>query len=222
MPVIVQRPGRGRRGTDATADWGWRSDPDGRVLLAWTAPREVAAAVTAVPMAATGTLATGFDRPRPLGSPARSVNGVAPLVLADGTPALAWTDNVPDAREPGAVPELPAGGGRLHLAVPGSATPRPAPPRVAVRALPSRRWAIRVAVRCAAACDVRATVPTGAGVVGGGAAASLPRAGRRVLRLRGMAGEPVTWRRRSVRVHVLATPPGGARARVALRRVRLR
>jgi hypothetical protein len=216
-----RRPGnRPRPPFDArNARLGAALAPDGRLLLGWTVPRAVAAAVTAMPIAATGTLAAGFGSPQALGSPARSANGVAPIVLPDGSPALAWTDNVPDARMPGSIPEFPAGGGRLHIAPVGSATPGPAPPRLAVRPLPSTRWALRIAVRCSAACDVRATVPTGAapGVVGGGAAASLRRAGRRVLRLRGLPGEPVTWRGRRVRVHVLATAPGGARGRVVRR-----
>lgn len=194
--------------------------PDGHALLGWTVPRAAAAAVTTTPMAATGTLATAFGEPVALGSPARAVNGVAPLVLLDGTPALAWTDNVPETGFLGAVPEFAAGGGRLHLAVPGPAAGGPAPPRLSVRARRSTPRITRFAVRCTAACDVRASVPTGAGVVGKGTAASLPRAGRRLLRLRAPSGEP--WRVPSVRVHVLATAPGGARARLVVRRVRLR
>jgi hypothetical protein len=65
--------------------------PDGRALLAWGGGEQSRAAVT--PRIAAGTLDAGFGTPQRLGGPVRDANGVAPLFLADGRAALAWTDN---------------------------------------------------------------------------------------------------------------------------------
>ena len=70
-----------------------------------------------------------------LGSPVRPASGMTPLLLADGTRAVAWTD----ANEAESVPPY---SGRTHLAVEGAAD---APRR------PRRRspWARRATAPCA-------------------------------------------------------------------------
>ena len=64
----------------------------GRVALVWTARRPLVDAPLA-PVVATGSLDGGFGTPSVLGSPARSVAGVAALLLPGGEPAVAWVDN---------------------------------------------------------------------------------------------------------------------------------
>ena len=159
----------------------------GRVLLAWSAPRTLPDAPIAA-VVATGTLDGAFGPPATLGSPARSVAGLAALVLPGGEPAVAWADNISYRIGFGAGKlEPPIGGGRIHLARADAAAGPPAPPPAArlsaarlQRLYPDEP--IRVSVRCAAACDVRAFIPHDGATTAGGAA-SLPGGRTRVVLL---------------------------------------
>ncbi|MDA0185325.1 hypothetical protein OJ997_33780, partial [Solirubrobacter phytolaccae] len=78
--------------------------PDGRALLAWSTPEHGVGTVTVrdgVPSGATL-----------LGSPLRPSAGLSPFTLADGSPALAWTDDR-------GLHDRDAADGRLHLALEG-------------------------------------------------------------------------------------------------------
>jgi hypothetical protein len=178
--------------------------PDGRALLAWGAEGErTSAAVTA--HVAAGTLGSGFGPPQRLGGPIRDVNGVAPLFLADGRPALAWTDNTG-----GLISQTH---GRLHLAIDGAPLPPdPPPPALRVRAAGHQRLfasqAPAVQVRCATACDVRAVLRSHDGDAG--AITRTLRAGRTV-RLRLTAPDLGSHGQMRVRALVTATAPGGHR-----------
>ena len=97
-------------------------------------------------------LSGGAAEVRQLGAELRDVGSLTPLLLADGTAAVAWTDNGENERD-----------GRLHLALEGAADAAdPAAPRV--RVLPPRNRVLKardplvLSVRCSAACDVRAAI----------------------------------------------------------------
>jgi len=100
--------------------------------------------------------ATGVVEPALLGSLLRDPLGLTPVLLADGTRALAWSDNRG---------QLQGGAqhGRLHFAVEGAPVPSAAA-APAITALAPRRRALRpsqslvLPIRCSAACDVRATL----------------------------------------------------------------
>ena len=196
------------------------------MALAWTAPRPLPDAPLAA-MVATGTLDGAFGPPSALGSPARSVAGVAALLLPGGEPAVAWADNVVDTTGFGAGELEPSTrGGRIHLArADAAAGPATPPPAARLRAPRLQRLypdeAIRVRVRCAAACDLRAFVREG-GVTGAGAAASLPGGGSRVLRLQPTGdGDPVPRRRGRVTVRARVSAPGSPATRTLRLRVPL-
>jgi hypothetical protein len=176
--------------------------PDGRALLAWGADGErTSAPVTA--HVAVGTLGSGFGPPQRLGGPVRDVNGVAPLFLPDGRAALAWTDNTGGL--------ISQNDGRLHLAIDDAPLP-PDPPAPALRvtaAAHQRLFASQapaVAVRCAAACDLRASLRWPDGDSG---AITRTLRGRRTVRLQLAAPDDDAHRRLRVRVLVTATAPGG-------------
>ena len=120
---------------------------DGRALVAYPTSEAGVGVATLT--------ATGVAEPAFLGSLLRDPLGLTPLVLSDGTRALAWSDNRG---------QLQGGAqhGRVHFAVEGA----PAPPEAAaptITVLAPRRRALRpsqslvVPIRCSAACDVRAT-----------------------------------------------------------------
>lgn len=186
--------------------------PDGRALLAWGGEggRAQLATVTAA----------GVTERHPFGGPVRDAFGTTPLLLADGTRAVAWTDRTTAfARGPFA--------GRVHLAIEGAADAITAPPpalRVGAPRDPTLRpgQALVLPVRCDAACDVRAKV--GHNVQG----VSIPRAGTALLRFEpyeraiaprrpGPVGIRLTWsapgaresrsREASVRLRRLPAPP---------------
>ena len=120
--------------------------------------------LTGNPEAATGALAGGPIQHQTLGSGVRGATSVAPLALADGRAAVAWSDGA-DAK----------GSERVHLAIAGAADePAPAPPslrpvaQARQRLYPDRPIAVRV--RCGGACDVRATATGPARRARGGAA----------------------------------------------------
>jgi hypothetical protein len=144
--------------------------PDRRALLTWSVEGRGLRAAT-LTTAGTGEIAA-------LASPLRDPLGATPIVLADGTSAVAWTDG-------NDVLSMPPYAGRLHYAVEGVSDTRVAPtPRLEVGA--PRDRSLRPAedlvlpVRCSAACDLRAALakdpqqPT----------ASLERAGTTWLRFR--------------------------------------
>jgi hypothetical protein len=188
---------------------------DGRALLAWTAKRPSFGG-TLTPRVAAGSLGSGFGPPAHVGSPVRDVNGVAPLFLADGTAALAWTDNVG-----GAFPEdVPGGTGRLHLATESAAAlPEPELPRIRIRAARTQRLRpsgpVRLSVSCDRACDLRAVVKQGGDTV----TRTLLHAG--TVRLTPDPDPPRHARRYRVRVVVRAAAPGGHATVVAATRVRV-
>ena len=196
------------------------------MALAWTAPRALPDAPLA-PVVATGTLDGGIGPPSALGSPARSVAGVAPLLLTGGEPAVAWVDNAVDSIGFGSgEPELPIGGGRIHLARAEAAAGPPLPaPAARLRAPRLQRiyaeQSVRVSVRCAAACDVRAYIPRD-GAAGAGDAASLPAGGSTELRLRPVGYAAVVPKRRGlVTVRARVSAPGSPAVRMLRVRVRL-
>jgi hypothetical protein len=157
------------------------------------------------PHVAAGSLAAGFGVPQRLGGPVRDVNGLAPLFLADGRAALAWTDNTGGL--------LAQHAGRLHVAVDGAppATPAPAP-ELRVRAAGHQRLftsqGLKVQVGCAAACDVRATLRSRDR--GAAAITRTLRAGR-AANLELAAPGLEAQRRVRVRMLVTATAPDGHR-----------
>jgi hypothetical protein len=183
--------------------------PDGRTLLAWAGERNAVARAAV----ASGTLATGFAAPVTLSGPLRDVDGVAPLLLADGRTAVAWTDNATSFG-------IPVGQGRLHLAVESSpALPDPARPRITVRAPRLQRLydsqPVRLRVRCDRACDVRAML-AGAGDLADVEAHSLRRAGTLPFDL---ARVERTGDRHRVRIRVRAGGPNARDVVSASRRV---
>jgi hypothetical protein len=130
-----------------------------------------------------GRLDGAFGPPATLGSPVRSVTGVAALVLPSGEPAVAWADNVSYRIGLGAGElEPPIRSGRIHLARADAAATPPTKPPAARLSVPRLQRLypddpIRVRARCAAACDVRAFVPAKGATSAGGARVCRP-AGR--------------------------------------------
>ena len=129
-----------------------RLGADGRAVVTWAGADRVANVATVGPV--------GAPELERLGSPLRDPVALAPLVLADGTQAVTWSD---DTSFFSAAPFT----GRVHLAVEGvPAAPDPAPPALEVGAPldASLRPAqpLVLPVHCAVACDVRAD--TGIGV----------------------------------------------------------
>jgi hypothetical protein len=154
---------------------------------------------TGTARAALGRLDTGAAVATAPGGALRSVTGTAAIVAAGGGLAVAWADD-------DGVDLAPAGAGRVHLALAGARSQvDPPPPAVTVPRRPRQRryrdQPLRLDVICAAACDVRVT---GAGTL------SRPRAGR--LRFHLLAGSERPGRR-SVRLTVRVSGPGGRRVR---------
>jgi hypothetical protein len=138
--------------------------------------------------------------------PLRDADSIAPVVLGNGIPAVAWSDNGDT-------------GGRTHLAAEGAtAVPRPVP-QVHVgkpeRAALRRTQTLVVPVTCSAACDLRATAR------GLTASASLSRAGTVKLRfLPTHAAAPARPAR--VPITVLSGAPGARATQSHVIRPRLR
>ncbi len=186
--------------------------PEGRVVLAWTAPAGRRPLWAGTAHASTGRLDGTFDGVQALGAPLRDAADVAALFLADGRAAVAWTANAGVAID-----------GRLHVALEGAATPADPPaPRLTLRAPRRQRLfanqPLRVVASCGGPCDLRASArgpwPTGTGTwtrlrAGSAAVALGPIEGIR-------RGKP-----RMVRVTMHATAPGGRRTAVRTLRVRV-
>jgi hypothetical protein len=150
-----------------------------------------------------------------VGGRLRPATGMTPLLLADGTRVIAWTDQ-------NELLSVPPYAGRLHLAVEGAAeAPAPAAPELTV-GVPRDR-SLRPAqplvlpVRCSAACDIRATIagqhfPT---------TASLTRAGTAVLRFNHDANGVVP-KRGPLKVQLRWSAPGARTASSRTVSLRLR
>jgi hypothetical protein len=169
---------------------------DGRVVLAWTdgAGRAPLRAETA--HAAVGRLDGTFEPAQRLGATLRRTVDIAPLVLADGRAAVAWTDTASGLRH-----------GRLHVAVEGAPPLTPAAaPRLTLRAPRVQRLfpeqSPRVVARCAAACDLRTVVLGPHGDRSDAVARTRPQAGRSRLSVGGV-------REGTAKVVVQASAPGG-------------
>ena len=190
---------------------------DGRTVLAWSAPRRLPDTPLA-PVAATGTLTDGFGAAAVLGSPLRSIENVTALLLAGGEPAVAWADNASAATGLGdSALESSLRDGRIHLArAATSAGPAARPPEIRLRAPRVQRLlpdqGVRLRVRCAAACDVRAYLRGTDGLVVG-QGASLPAAGARKLLIETGIAALAPRRPRRVVVRVRVAAPGSPVAR---------
>ncbi len=119
---------------------------DGRPVLTWS-PWHTSGLLSWADAAV-----TTFDGPvQALGGPLRDADSITPVILADGTPGVVWSD-------------VSAGGDpHLHLAIEGAATaPDPPAPRIRLGRVEQLRAGLALPFRCSAACDVRASVPGGA------------------------------------------------------------
>jgi hypothetical protein len=185
---------------------------DGRALLTWGTTEVDPDDDGASPRSVTLTLSGGGLERRTHGARLRGSGSVTPVVLADGTAAVAWTDHV---------------SGRVHLAVEGAADGAdPPPPRVRLGA-PVRRTLpdgepLVLPFTCSAACDVRAEI-AGSRAVG---VASLSRAGGGRLRIQPLVRPIGRLRGGPVRVVVRSGAPGARHAvertlRLTLRRQRV-
>jgi len=123
--------------------------------------------------------------------PLRDADAITPVILADGTPAVAWSD-------------LSGHDARIHLAIEGAAAaPEPPAPRVTLGHVVRIHGGLALPFSCSAACDVRATVP-----VSVSGTRSLPAAGSGSVPIVPDSG-PISLRRPdSVPVEVLTGPPG--------------
>jgi hypothetical protein len=161
--------------------------PDGRTIMAW-APTHTLGSLDW----AAATVATFPGGVRTLSGPVRDADSITPVMLADGTPAVVWSDV--------------AGGGSplLHLAVEGAAAAPELPaPRVEVGSIRQIHHGLEVPFSCSAACDVRAAVPDD---VSGGR--SLRAAGSGVLKLLGDDSQIQLRRPDSARVELISSAPG--------------
>jgi hypothetical protein len=168
--------------------------PDGRPVLTWSPSRTTRlfnwadAAVTAF----------GGDA-QMLGSPLRDADSITPVILADGTPAAAWSD------------VSPGGDAHLHLAIEGLATaPEPAAPRIGFGRVTQLHKGLVLPFDCSAACDVRATVPGGSS-----GRRSLRAAGSGRLTIKADLEPMVLTRPDSVAVQVMAGAPGARTVQAA-------
>lgn len=120
--------------------------------------RDTSPGVSSRAYASFGTVSGGLGRPEALGSPCRPADAVLATVLADGTVAVAWTDN--GRTRTALETDTPSGGGRLTVAHGGAAPPATPAPQVraaVVRPGPLHvRGPMRLRIRCLhAPCDVR-------------------------------------------------------------------
>src|SRR5262249_25661245 len=139
--------------------------------------------------------------------PLRDADSIAPIVLDNGVPAVAWTDNGDSD-------------GRAHLAAEGTSAVAPPPPPQ-VRVGQPERTALRstqplvAPVTCSAACDVRASARSLT------ARASLTPAGTAKLQFSG-EGYPAPLHPARVPIVVLSGAPGATEAQTHVIRPRLR
>jgi hypothetical protein len=180
---------------------------DGSALLTWPGIETGLWAASLTP--------AGVAEVVPLGSPVRPATGITPLLGADGSRAVAWTDQ-------GELESVPPYGGRLHLARAGAAdAPVPAAPEVTVGAPRDRSLrpaqALVLPIRCSAACDVR-------GYVDGRKTAStvsLSKPGAAELRFT-PSFEALAPRRGTLKVTVAWSAPGARTASTRTLALRLR
>jgi hypothetical protein len=175
--------------------------PDGRPVLTWSPAQRTGPLSWAD--AAVTTLRGGVQT---LGSPLRDADSIVPVMLADGTPAVVWSD-------------VAAGGDpHLHLAIEGAVTARePAAPRIRLGRVEQIHRGLALPFRCSAACDVRAAVPGGPG-----GRRSLRAAGSGRLTIRPEDDHIVLRRRDSVPVQVVTGAPGARTAGRATLTAKLR
>ena len=162
---------------------------DGRPVLTWAA-----GSTRGTLDWATAMVATPGDV-HALSGPLRDADSITPVILADGTPAVAWSD-------------VSAADARLHLAIEGApAHAQPPAPRVELGRVQRIRGGLALLFRCSAACDVRATVPDS---VSGTRTLSAAGSGRvRIV----PDLEPIMLRRPDkVPIEVLTGPPGARTA----------
>lgn len=167
--------------------------PDGRALLTWSS-------LLSVPRVATFPLAGGHVDRFPLGPGSRPTASVTPLITAEGSPAIAWTDN-----GEGAAPA-----GRVHVTVEGFTAPTDGPaPRVSLGrprdATLGPDHALRLPVMCGSACEVRVDLPDFFGI---SSYMELPAAGTRVVSLQGVFMPIAPARRGPLRVRLRFSAPG--------------
>jgi hypothetical protein len=161
--------------------------------------------------------AAGVTEHALLGSGLRDPLGLTPLVLADGTRAVAWSDNKNQLEDGAQFP-------RLHYAVEGAAD-APAAEALDIVVGEPRRSALRPAqslelpVRCSAACDIRAYLPGRPS--NEDVTASLDRAATAVLTFRPEA-LGVVPRRGRLKVTLRYGPPGSRAPLTTSVRLRLK
>jgi hypothetical protein len=129
----------------------------GRFVLVWGSTRHLlfGGAPTA-PRVVQGDIDGSLGRPRTIGCPCRSINGVSALI-ALGQPAVAFTDNLTSGSFSD---ERATRSGRLHLGVDGP-TPATRAPKLSVKASPQvLAWGqpVELRVRCDRPCDLRGIV----------------------------------------------------------------
>jgi hypothetical protein len=174
---------------------------DGRVLLTWGQMHRDHRVWRMLPRAALLNFAGGEREALALGGTVRNVDSLAPVTLADGSRAVAWTDNSRRL-------------GRVHLAHEGAPQPADPPaPALRVRMAGSRTLKgeapLRLRATCDAACDIYAQI---AGHDEISAEVSLPGAGSGRLNLKPLLGPIPSRRGGPVRVLLRWSAPG---ARVA-------
>lgn len=201
---------------------------DGRALVTWsTDTRTRGGDVPNAAEAVVGSTSGGFDRPAVFRSPCRGVENETAAALGTGGVATVFDDDAFRV-EQGGFP-VPVRAGRVHLALPGLASPpQAAPPRVHLSVKRPRKplgfeKPLRARVRCSAACDVRLFVPSKRGFPRALGWVTLGHAGTRTARVDpSLANNVVPRHARHVRVVAHACPRGGKRFSSASRRVRVR
>jgi hypothetical protein len=167
--------------------------PDGRPVLTLAPSR------TTGPLTWADAAVTTFSGDvQTLGNPLRDADSITPVILADGTPAVAWSD------------VSPGGEAHLHLAIEGAAgAPEPPAPRVTLGRVRQIQGGLELPFRCSAACDVRAAVRGGTG-----ARRSLLVAGSGHLTIKADLYPIVLTRPDSAPVSVWSGAPGARTPRV--------
>jgi len=192
--------------------------PDGRAVFGTAAPdRHFDLVPTLVTLPLGSTTPTVYRAPSHFGN--SGLGG--PLVLADGSPAIVWTDPLASAGMVGST-----AGSRLRMAAPSvlSRLDPPPFPEVTIGAPVKRRLGgedpLRLPVRCSAACDVQAAVDSEDLLSTVTGATHLGKAGRTVLEIPGL-GANTPARVTPVEVRIATGPPGALRFSVRTITVRI-
>ena len=194
----------------------------GEVVLSWLDERRLGVDHIRAPRAAVGTLDGGLGPAERLGGTVRMANGAAPLRLEDGRAAVAWTDNLSSSQ----LIDFPRAAGRRHVAIAGAPAPAGQPPPATRVTVPRgqrlyRDEPLRVSVRCAAACDLRAVARRRrAGVVARGDG-RLRGAGRALLRLYPGPGPERPWANGPFTAVVRVSAPGASQVARTVARLRV-